>query len=68
MIYELMIFNEEGVLIFYDDYANIHQHSFIDRMEREKPFRDRMKTTFGLSKTLCDIVEKVSERIVTNDL
>ena len=26
-----------------------------------------MKTTFGLSKTLCDIVEKVSERIETND-
>lgn len=36
-------------------------------MIKEKPFKNRIKTIFGITKTLCDIVERVSERVLTND-
>lgn len=37
-------------------------------MVEEKQFKNRIKTIFGITKTLCDIVERVSERISTSDV
>ena len=42
MLYEFCIFDERGVLVFYEDFATSKPDEFIDRMNEERAFRNRM--------------------------
>ena len=66
IFHEFFIYNEYGILIYYTDFLTSN-NNFITRMEDEKDFRNRIKTIFGVVKTLCDIVNRISERISTNN-
>ena len=66
IFFEIAVFDECGVLIYYLDFKTPQTETYIYRFKEEKDFRNRMKTIFGVSKTLCDIVNKISERVTTS--
>jgi hypothetical protein len=39
---EICVFDERGVLIFYEDLISPQRESFTDRMNEEKSFENRM--------------------------
>ena len=42
VFYEICVFDERGVLIFYEDLIVAQKDNFTDRMNEEKPFENRM--------------------------
>ena len=60
---EFIIFNQNGILIYHEDFTTNTITKCPQKMVSDKDFCNRMKTAFGVCHTLADVTEKISLKV-----
>jgi hypothetical protein len=60
---EFIIFNQNGILIYHEDFTNNTVTKCPQKMATDQTFCNRMKTAFGVCHTLAEVTEKISVKV-----
>ena len=65
VLYEFMIFNKNGQLVYFEDLEKMETAKIEERVESDREFRHKIQNTFGICAVIQEVAKTIGQKITT---